>query len=204
MCSSDLIKEKLAYTATNQRAEFAKGNALYYVDSSSPLPDIGRTFDRNGVQWDAALMPLGAPTNKPATVLVGTSLSMMRPQEGSKDLNLEDEARRRLAAWLFIKFFTSPSITARWGLDDSNGYFPVRTSILDDPANVAALKSQPQFSQAFDFARSSGRAEPNAYGWQDIRLAISDALNDIAARKATADQAQKQLVTTANLILSQH
>lgn len=41
---------------------------------------------------------------------------------------------KKAAAWKFIKWFTSPEITARWAAE--TGYAPVRRSAMDDPVMV--------------------------------------------------------------------
>jgi len=115
---------------------------------------------------------------------------------------MKSTPEKQLAAWLFIKWLTSPDVTARWGLDKSNGYFPVRVSALTKPGAADFLKENPRFQQAFEVSKVA-KVEPSAAGWQEVRTYIEDALTGIMNGRLTAAQAQQQLLEKSNRALSQ-
>lgn len=178
--------------------DFLQGDALYYLGSSSRLPAVTDAFAKAGRNWRVTVPPQMDATSSKATTLVGTNLALLRDR--TVDLS-ESEVRRRLAAWLFIKFVTAPEITGLWGLDSSNGYFPLRRTVLDDPANLQKLQAQPHFADAFRIAQESARAEPNVKGWQDVRQIIGDTLVEMRAGRLDAQRAQQRLSKRSNQVL---
>jgi multiple sugar transport system substrate-binding protein len=124
-------------------------------------------------------------------VLYGANVSIMKTTP-----------EKQLAAWLFIKWLTSPDVTARWGLDKSNGYFPVRQSALTQGAAAEFLKENPRFQQALDVSKL-GKVEPSAAGWQEVRKIVEDAMTGILTGRLTAAEAQQQITEKSNRVLSQ-
>jgi ABC-type glycerol-3-phosphate transport system substrate-binding protein len=114
---------------------------------------------------------------------------------------MKSTPEKQLAAWLFIKYFTQPEVTARWGLDPSNGYFPVRQSAIEKPEAAQFLRENPQFKEALEVAKVA-EVEPSVRGWQEVRTIIQDAITGIVTGQATAAQAQQQMTAKANQALA--
>lgn len=180
------------------RSDFLRGEVLYYVDSSSLLPTVAQAFSKGGHSWRVSPVPQLEGASVRATTLVGSNVAILKRQ--GVDLT-EAEVRRRVAAWLFVEFVTSSEITALWGLDSSNGYFPLRRSVLDVPANLQKLQAQPQFAEAFRIAQEAGKTEPNVRGWQEVRQIIGDSLAELGAGRLDAQRAQQRMMKRANQVL---
>jgi len=180
------------------RLDFLRGDTLYHVDSSSHLPDVAEAFGKAGRPWRVTLVPQAEGTLTKATTLVGSNVAILK-RNGAEVTAAE--IRRRLAAWLFVEYFTSPEITAIWGLDSSNGYFPLRRSVLDVPANLQKVQAQPQFADAFRIAQENGKTEPNARRWQDVRQIIGDSLAELGLGRLDALRAQQRMTKRANQVL---
>lgn len=180
------------------RSDFLRGEALYHVDSSGLLPSVSEAFSKAGRSWRVSLVPQLEGATGRATTLVGSNVAILK----RKGVELtQGEVRRRLAAWLFVEFFTSAEITSIWGFDSSNGYFPLRRSVLDVPANLQKLQAQPQFAEAFRIAQEAGKTEPNVRGWQEVRQIIGDSLAELGAGRLDAQRAQQRMMKRANQVL---
>ena len=186
-----LAKEKLAYQiqGTDDQNDLLSGKAMYMIRSSTSLPRLAAGFGDNS-RWDVSVIPQGT-ADKKRTVLFGANISIMK-----------STPEKQLAAWLFIKYFTRPDVTARWGLDPSNGYFPVRQSALDTPEAVQYLNDNPHFRQALDVARTA-EVEPSVRGWQEVRQIVVDGITAIFTGQQTAAQTQPQITAKANQALAQ-
>ncbi|MEK7215044.1 MAG: serine/threonine-protein kinase [Chloroflexota bacterium] len=187
-----LGKERLGYLAPGsglQIADLASGKALYLIRSSSALPRLDARFPSRN-DWEVSIIPQGRPDKK-VTVLYGANITIMK-----------STPEKQLAAWLFIKYFTQPDVTARWGLDPSNGYFPLRNSGLTTPEARKVLGENPHFAKALDISRFA-RVEPSALGWQQVRLLLQEAATDVFLGKMSVDEARRILVERANRVLGQ-
>lgn len=187
-----LAKEKLAYQiqGTDDQNDLLSGKALYMIRSSTSVPVLAQLFKDNN-KWEVSIIPQGSSGDKKATVLTGANISIMK-----------STPEKQLASWLFVKYFTSKDVTARWGLDPSNGYFPVRTSALDTPTAKKFLDENPRFRQALDISRF-GKVEPSVSGWQESRTILENGVTAIITGKMTADQAAKDIVEKANKALAE-
>lgn len=185
-----LYKEKLAYQiqGTDDQNDILSGRALYMMRSSTSVPRFNSGFKDN-TKWEVSFPPQGT-ADKQVTTLYGANVSI-----------LKTTPEKQLAAWQFIKWLTAKDQTARWGLDLSNGYFPVRQSALDTPTGQKFMADNPKFKQAFDISLK-GKVEPSVRGWQEARTYVSDAITSLMTGKATAKQAQDTLVQKVNKALS--
>jgi ABC-type glycerol-3-phosphate transport system substrate-binding protein len=184
-----LSKERLAYQiqGTDDQTDLLSGKAMYMIRSSTSLPRLAAGFgDPN--RWAVGIIPQGT-TDKKRTVLFGANISIMK-----------STPEKQLAAWLFIKYLTQPDVTARWGLDPSNGYFPVRQSALEKPEAAQFFKDNPHFQEALEVAKQA-EVEPSAAGWQEVRRIIQDGITAIATGQATAAQVQQQITDKSNQAL---
>lgn len=184
-----LGKEKLGYriTGDDDVNELLAGRALYIIKSSIMIRRLAPGFNDNQ-KWQVSIIPQASPDRK-STVLFGANFAI-----------LKSTAEKQLAAWLFVKYFTRSDITARWGFDPANGYFPVRQSALSHPLAQSILDNNPQFREALTLSPYA-RPEPSLRGWQEIRSAIEDSVTAVVTQKLTAPQAQQQLVEQARKVL---
>lgn len=185
-----LGKEKLAYQAqgTDDQNDLMSGKALFIMKSSTSVPVLTAGF-KDDSKWSVTIIPQGQ-TAKPTTVLYGANISIMK-----------STPQKQLAAWLFIKWLTKPDITARWGLDPSNGYFPVRQSTLQQPSTATFLSANLRFRDALEISRA-GKVEPSATGWAEVRNILQDAMTGLLTTKMTAAQAQQDLMQRATKALN--
>ena len=84
----------------------------------------------------------------------------------------------QLAAWIFIKWYTTPEIQARWAV--ISGYFATRASSADYLAEYIAGNDQygSQYSQALDLLKY-GNFEPQLISYQSVRDLAEQAFNEI-------------------------
>ncbi|MFN2187634.1 MAG: extracellular solute-binding protein [Candidatus Promineifilaceae bacterium] len=81
---------------------------------------------------------------------------------------------QQLAAWVFLKWFTSPEIMARW--DEISGYFPTRESAVQYLGDYIA--EYPQRGQGMDLLPYSS-FEPQLISYDQTRRQASEVYNEI-------------------------
>jgi multiple sugar transport system substrate-binding protein len=82
---------------------------------------------------------------------------------------------QELAAWIFVKWFTTPEIQARW--NTASNYFPTRASTAEYLEDHIA--QNPQYGQAFDLLPYATAYEPQLISYQAVRDAVTNAYNQI-------------------------
>ena len=80
----------------------------------------------------------------------------------------------QLAAWIFIKWFTSPEIQAEWV--KASGYFPTRRATEDYLGDY--VSENQQFGTALSLL-PYGYFEPQLISYQSVRDAAEQAANEI-------------------------
>jgi multiple sugar transport system substrate-binding protein len=171
------------------QTDFGQGGLLFTVGSSSGLPFYGSAVDEGaGFSWSAAAIP--HTTEEPVMNIYGASVSMplATPEE-------------QLASWLFVKYYTSPEVQAKWAT--ASQYFPVRRSVADGLGDLFA--EIPAYQVAFDMLQY-GTTEPPVPGYDFVRdeseLAMAaivdgadvvETLNDLneTANQILADQLEQ-------------
>ena len=135
------------------------------------------TFD-----WDVALMPAG-DGKESAAVMGGGGFVLINghPEEQTQ------------AAWEFVKYMTSPEVTAKWSI--TSGYFAMRHSAYDLPEMQALFAEKPQYAKTREFLPNL--AKPYLVGNLDevsqvIALALDETLLNNADTQATMDTAQAE------------
>jgi ABC-type glycerol-3-phosphate transport system substrate-binding protein len=148
--------------------EFAARRAMFTSGSSSGLPfyasDIATVATEKGTtpdEWGFAALP--HTTADPVMNIYGGDV--MVPVTTPET---------QLAAWIFIKWFTSPEIQAEW-VKISN-YFPTRASTSDYLGDF--YSQNPQFAQAVELLQY-GAYEPQLISYQSVRDAAQAAFNEI-------------------------
>lgn len=182
-----LVNDGCAGTFTEDYGDqtaFGAGSTLFAIGSTSGLPfyksgiEEGANFD-----WSVAALP---HTGEPSQNIYGASVSMPKHAPESE-----------LATWLFIKYYTSPDVQARWA--GASGYFPVRQSVADQMTDYFA--ENPGYKTAFDLIEY-GKSEPPVPGYDFVR----DTIEQTFAGILTGDDAADALADAneeANDILSE-
>jgi len=142
--------------------EFGEGDLLFAIASSSAIPFFRSSVDA-GAQFDWNVGAIGHMSENPVMNIYGASISMPK-----------HTPEREVAAWLFLKYFTSTEVQADWVWASS--YFPVRQSTGDELDTYFA--ANPQYAAAFDLLPYS-KAEPNTPNYDAVRDLVATAMSDI-------------------------
>jgi len=98
----------------------------------------------------------------------------------------------QLAAWIFIKYYTSPEIQAEWV--KASNYFPTRASVADYLTDY--LAENPKWATAMGLLQY-GTFEPQLISYQGVRDAAEQAFNRII-QGADIQETLDNLTTEAN------
>lgn len=151
----DLFKEGCATVVAERfgdQTDFGNGALLFTVGSSSGLPfyrdavTAGAAFD-----WSVAALP--HTSADPLMNVYGASVSIPKTTP-----------EQELAAWIFVKYYTSKEIQAKWA--EASNYFPVRKSVADNMTDYFA--ANPAYKTAFDLLPYT-TAEPPVPGYDFVR-----------------------------------
>lgn len=164
----DLVKSKCAYLIDKANADqnaFGEGKVAFTMGSSSGFP-FYQTAVSGGAKfnWSVALIPQGASNKAPVTTSYGANIAMFN----------KSSAEKRLASWLFIKYFTSTEVNADWS--SFTGYLPIRKSTLDTTAVKTQFEKLPAYKVAVTEIQQYGKPETTVKGTQDTRTFIQDAM----------------------------
>jgi multiple sugar transport system substrate-binding protein len=159
------VKDGWGYKTTQSGADavdFGAGRAILLLATSSNFANQAKEVSSNGkFNWNIATIPHGNGAS-PATVLYGGSVAVFK-----------SNPEKQLAAWQFIKYFTSPEVTADWSV--STGYTPVRQSALQSAKVQTEMKNNPPYSTLLTQVVQYGKPETSVRGTQDTRTYIEDA-----------------------------
>lgn len=166
------------------QTDFGAGNLLFTVGSSSGLPFYRSAVDE-GAAFEWSVAPLPRTTEDPVMNIYGASVSV--PAGHSDEANL--------AAWLFLKHYTSPDMQALWAT--ASNYFPVRQSVAAEIQDYFAANEA--YGTAFELLEY-GTTEPPVPGYDFVRDMIEA---EMAAIMDGADVEETLALATseANLIL---
>jgi len=165
-----LLDDGCAYFFTEgfPNPEFAARRAVFTMGSSSGMPfyagDIATVAEEKGTpadEWGFAAPP--HTTADPVIDVYGGDV--MIPATNPET---------QLAAWIFVKWFTSPEIQAEW-VKIAN-YFPTRASVSEYLTDY--LGENPQYAQAVELLQY-GAFEPQLISYQSVRDAAEAAFNEI-------------------------
>jgi len=163
----DLFKEGCANLVTEaygDQTDFGTGKLLFSVGSSSGLPFYRQAAEEGaGFEWSVAALP--HTTADPVMNIYGASVSIPK-----------STPEQELAAFLFLKYYTSPEVQARWA--KASEYFPVRASVADGLEDYFA--EQPAYKTAFDMLQY-GQFEPPTPGYDFVREMVNTAMATIVA-----------------------
>lgn len=137
----DMMDEGIARTAGEDdymSNPFGRGDVAMYIGSSAGIPHVDGAME-DGYEWTTA--PIPALDGEHATTFAGNDIVMF---------NQNEEAEQR-AAWEFMKYITSPEVTAEWSM--LSGYLPVRYSAEESEEYQQFVEENPEFQagpQQFD------------------------------------------------------
>lgn len=185
-----LAANKLAFQINpgtyDDRSAFAARRVAFMIRSSTSRPYL-QDMIKGKFDWGLSPIPHGIGS-EPVTVMFGANICMFKSTPA-----------KELAAWRFIRYFTSPAVTARWAVE--TGYLPVRKSAAAIEPLKSFLDASPRNRAAFD-AIPIARPEPNIAGWQEIRTQLDAAETAVVTGLKKADEAVEELVKRANRTLS--
>ena len=163
----DLFNQGCAGLATERygdQTNFGAGTTLFTIGSTSGLPFYQSAVDEGAQhEWSVSVVP--HVTAEPVQNLYGASVGI--PAGKSPEANL--------AAWLFLKYYTSPEVQADWAI--SSNYFPVRQSVAESMGDYFA--ANPTYEKAFGFLPYA-KAEPPVPGYDFVRDEAAAAMVEIA------------------------
>ena len=136
------------------QTDFGNGKSLFTMGSSSGLPFYGSAVDEGeagGFAWSVAPIPFTG--SEPSLNIYGASVSIPHT-----------DPTTQLASWLFMKYYTSADIQARWSR--ASNYFPVRASVADGLTEY--FGENPAYQTAFDLLQY-GKTEPPVAGYDNVR-----------------------------------
>jgi multiple sugar transport system substrate-binding protein/sn-glycerol 3-phosphate transport system substrate-binding protein len=167
------------------QTDFGNGVALFTVGSSSGLPFYKGAVDEGAnFEWNVA--PLPHVTSDPVMNIYGASVSIPK-----------STPEKELAAWLFVKYYTSPEVQATWA--KVSNYFPVRQSVAEGLGDY--FEQNPAYKTAFELL-PYGKTEPPVPGYDFVRDLVREAMAAIADG-ADVQSTLDQLTSDANDILAE-
>ena len=164
----EMVDEGCAYSAEgNPSAEFAARRAIFTQGSNSEIPtyisDIEGTVEEDE----------GEPDLWGVTAIPHTTDDPVQNVYGADVMIPATTPETQLAAWIFLKWFTSPEIQAEW-VRISNSY-PTRASTADLADYVS---ENPQWGTTLDLL-PFGSYEPRLVSYHSVRDAVQAAFNEI-------------------------
>lgn len=162
----DLFNEGCATIVTERygdQTDFGQGKLLFTVGSSSGLPYYRSAVDEGAqFEWSVAAIPHTTPD--PVQNIYGASVSIPKTTPEGE-----------LAAWLFLKYYTSPPVQAKWA--KVSNYFPVRASVAENMQDY--FDANPAYKTAFEMLKY-GKTEPPVPGYDFVRDMVGQAMAAIA------------------------
>jgi multiple sugar transport system substrate-binding protein len=148
--------------------EFAARRAIFTQGSSSGLPfyasgtaTVAEEEGREPDEWGFTAIPHTTPD--PTIDIYGADVMIPSTTPETE-----------LAAWIFIKWFTSPEIQAEWVR--ASNYFPTRASTEEYLGDY--ISENPQWGQALSLLQY-GVFEPQLISYQGVRDAAQQAFNEV-------------------------
>jgi len=172
------------------QTDFGNGTLLFAVGSSSGLLYYGDAVAADGTPFEWGVTAIPHTTPDPVMNIYGASVSIPK-----------STPERELAAWLFVKYYTSAEVNAAWA--KASGYFPVKASIADE-VTAEFPGNQEAYATAISLL-PYGVFEPPVPGYDFVRdnvieVVMTSIVDDVTTDvKALLDQA----TVDANAILAE-
>lgn len=185
----ELFTEECATIVTEDygdQTDFGAGKLLFSIGSTSGLPFYGSAVDE-GAQFNWSVAPIPYTTSEPVMNVYGASVTIPKTTP-----------EQELAAWLFVKYYTSPEIQAKWAR--VSNYFPVRASVADGLSDY--FDENPAYKAAFDLLQYA-TFEPPVPGYDFVRDKVREEMASIVDGDDVASTLET-LNTNANTILQEN
>jgi len=151
------IAREIEFEKFNQR------DALVIMNSSQNMDQISMNANQSGRPDDWIMLPfLGPSRSKAVTASIQSGVIFNTSPE------------EELAAWLFLKYLTSPEVQAEW--IQYSDYYPTRKDTLDLISDYRT--DNPHWSQGLNLLKY-GQADPLHPSWEIVRQAVGDAFEDL-------------------------
>lgn len=184
----DLFKEGCAAPVTENfgnQTDFGNGDLLFTTGSSSGLPFYVSAVDQGAAfEWSVAALP--HTTADPVQNLYGASVSIPKTTP-----------EQELAAWLFLKYYTSKDVQAQWAV--VSNYFPARQSVAEGLIDYFAQNAA--YKAAFDLLQYT-KAEPPVPGYDFVRNDVQEKMAAIVGG-ADVTSTLDEVNTNANQVLEE-
>ncbi|MBI3924190.1 MAG: ABC transporter substrate-binding protein [Armatimonadetes bacterium] len=145
---------------------FANQGSGFLIETTSK---IGRLEQEPRLDFGVVPLPEGSTR---AYQIAGTNLAIFAAAT----------PEQREAAWRFVRFLTSPAVTARWAKE--TGYLPVRTSAVESPDYAEFVRAHPHYAAGIQ-ALPHAVVQPRLSGWESIRGILDDAMFAVLSRRDT-------------------
>ncbi len=139
------------------QTDFGTGNLLFAVGSTSGLSFYQSAVDA-GAKFDWSIGALPHTTPDPVMNIYGSSISIPK-----------STPEKELASWIFLKYFTSPAVNAKWA--QTSQYYPSRISAAQDLTDY--MSKNPAYKTGYDLLKY-GAFEPPVPGYDFVRTMIQD------------------------------
>jgi len=138
------------------QTDFGNGTLLFAIGSTSGLTYYKSAVDSGaGHEWSIAALPTSTGVIKQNVYGASVGIPKSTPE-------------RELAAWIWLKYYTSPEPQAAWA--KSSLYFPTRTSVAEDM--TAFFLANPAYKKGFDLLKY-GAFEPPVPGYDFVRTEVN-------------------------------
>lgn len=151
---------------------FANRLGLFASSSVLDISYQSEMFRASGSQDQWTVIPYPSPSLQPAIDIYGPSFYIPH-----------SSPEAQLAAWLFIRWLSSPEHHAR--VVASIGAFPVQTSSMKFLEDYG--KDYPQWASAVELLKYA-RVEPSFASWGKVRRGLNDAATQLFRSYFSADQ----------------
>ena len=168
--------------------DFGAGKTLFYGGSTSGLFFVAKAISDAKQNFAFSVAPLPYSGDHPVMNLYGASWSEFSSGDKAKDL----------ASWLFVRWFAEAEQQSPWA--QGSGYFPVRKSAAGLMTDF--LTKNPPYKAGLDLLVDT-KAEPPFGGYQAVRDAAANAMNDVLDG-ANVKQRFSQLNDKANQLLASY
>ncbi len=144
-------------TESYPNPEFATRKALFTMSSTAGIPYQVSAFEADdAIKDEWTLIPFPGPDGNKAVDIFGQYVAVV---------NTNPE--RMMASWIFMKYFTSPKVQAKW--IQGSAYYPTREDTI--PMLDAYSNENPVWANALSYLQY-GHAEPAWPSWSIVRRAV--------------------------------
>jgi len=146
-------------TESYPNPEFASRKALFTMSSTAGLPyQVAAFEEEDAIKDDWTIIEFPGVDG-------GKSVNLFGQYVAITNTNPE----REMAAWVFLKYLTSPEVQAKW--IEGSAYYPARNDVV--PLIGDYIDANPIWSIGLSFL-DSGKAEPAWASWTQVRRDVGD------------------------------